>query len=322
MIQTLKGRLGAASIGLAVTAALAAPAALAQDYPAENVQYIVQSGVGGGSDILARTLAKVLEEEKLLPVKMLVENRPGGAGAIAYSYISGQEGNPYLLGGVGVSFFTTPILGNSPVDYRSFTPLAAIARSPYILASKAGSDITSLDFIKEHGGLRAGTAAAVSDPTLLSARVAEALGTEIRVVPFDGEGEVLAALLGGHIDLIFGNPNEIIEQIDAGALQPIAVSSAERMESLPDVPTFTEQGIDIVHTQLRGVIMPPGQTPEIVAFWEDTLRKVAESDAWREHYVDRFSEVPAYLDSKGFAAEMETTNAMYDKMMHDLGMVN
>lgn len=321
MIQTITRRLGAATIGLAATG-LGIPAASAQDYPAQNVQYIVQSGVGGGSDILARTLAKVLEEEDFLPVKMLVENRPGGAGAIAYNYIAEQEGNAYLLGGVGVSFFTTPILGNSPVNYKSFTPLAGIARSPYILASKAGSDITSLEYIKEHEGLRAGTAAAVSDPTLLSARVAEALDTEIRVVPFDGEGEVLAALLGGHIDLIFGNPNEIIEQIDGGALQPIAVSSAERMENLPDVPTFSEQGIDLIHTQLRGIIMPPGQDPETVAFWEDTLRKVAESEAWKVEYVDRFSEVPAFVGSDEFAAEMEATNAMYEKMMHDLGMVN
>ena len=294
----------------------------ADEYPSKDIQYIVQAGVGGGSDILARTLAKILVDEKMLPVKVLVENRPGGAGTIAYSFIASHKGDPYMLGGVGVSFFTTPLLGNSPVTYRDFTPLAAIGRSPYILAVRADSKVQSINDIKANPGLRAGTAAAVSDPTLLSAWLGKEIDTEIRVVPFDGEGEVLAAILGGHIDLIFGNPNEILEQVKAGVLRPLAVTAEERMASLPDVPTFKELGIDIVHTQLRGIIMPPDQDPKVVAYWEDVLRKVAESDAWRKQYVERFSEVPAFVGSEEFAAEMERTSAIYETLMRDLGMIN
>ncbi|MEZ0214312.1 MAG: Bug family tripartite tricarboxylate transporter substrate binding protein [Xanthobacteraceae bacterium] len=290
-------------------------------YPEKTFQYIVQTGVGGGSDILARTLAKILHDEKLIPVNVLVENRPGGSGAIAYSFIAGQKANPYVLGGVGVSFFTTPLLGKMPVNYKDFTPLAAIARSPYILAVRADSPIKTVADIKTHPGLTTGTAGAVSDPALLATLTSQALGTEIRVVPYDGEGEVLAALLGGHIQLIYGNPGEILEQVKAGALRPLAVSSPERMTSLPDVPTFKEQGYDIVHTQLRGIVMPKGVPPEVIAYWEGVLRKVAEGDAWKTHYVQRFNEQPIFLDSVEFGKQMDLTSARYEKLMRELKLI-
>lgn len=312
----------------AMKAALAAAAllsglgsAVAENYPAKNFQYIVQTGVGGGSDVLARTLAKILHDEKLIPTNVLVENRPGGSGAIAYSYIAGQKGNPYVLGGVGVSFFTTPLLGKMPVNYKDFTPLAAIARSPYILAVKADSPIKSVADIKQHPGLTTGTSGAVSDPALLATMTAQQLGTQIRVVPYDGEGEVLAALLGGHINLIYGNPNEILEQLKAGTLRPLAVSSPERLTSLPDVPTFKEQGYDIVHTQLRGIVMPKDVPPEAVAYWEGVLKKVAESDAWKTQYVQRFNEEPIFLNSVEFGKQMEITSARYEKMMRELKLI-
>ncbi len=295
--------------------------AIAENYPAKNFQYIVQTGVGGGSDVLARTLAKILHDEKLIPTNVLVENRPGGSGAIAYSYIAGQKANPYVLGGVGVSFFTTPLLGKMLFNYKDFTPLAAIARSPYILAVKADSPIKTVADIKQHPGLTTGTSGAVSDPALLATMTAQQLGTPIRVVPYDGEGEVLAALLGGHINLIYGNPNEILEQLKAGTLRPLAVSSPERLTSLPDVPTFKEQGYDIVHTQLRGIVMPKDVPPETVAYWEGVLRKVAEGEAWKTQYVLRFNEEPIFLNSVEFGKQMEVTSARYETMMRELKLI-
>lgn len=300
---------------------LAISTAQAADYPEKDIQYVVTAGVGGGSDILARTLAKVIQEKKLLPVNILVENRTGGSGAVGYTYINAQEGNPYVLGGVGVSFFTTPLLGKMPINYKNFTPLAAIARSPYILAVADASPIKTIEDLKAAKGLKIGTAGAVSDPAILAHMTNKQLGTDIKVVPYDGEGEVLAAILGGHLDLLYGNPNEILEQIKAGAIRPLAVTSPERMSSLPDVPTFKELGHDITHTQLRGIIMPAGVPAETVAYWEGVLKTVAESPEWRAQYVDRFNEVPLYLNSAEFGAQMVETSARYESVMRDLKLV-
>ncbi|RDE07623.1 Bug family tripartite tricarboxylate transporter substrate binding protein [Pelagibacterium lacus] len=296
--------------------------ASAQDFPEQDITYIVQSGVGGGSDILARTFANVVDELDLLPVNILVENRAGGAGAIAYSFLAQQKGNAHYLGGVGVSFFTTPLLGNSAVDYRDFTPVAAVAYSPYILSVRTESDIMSVEDIRGRPDTTAGTGAVVSDPTLLSRMLERELDTQIRVVPFDGEGEVLSAVLGGHLDLVFGNPSEIIEQIQAGNLRPLAVTASERLASLPDVPTFTELGHDIEHIQLRGLVLPPDVSSEHIAFWEDILRTVAESDLWRSEYVDRFNDEPIFLDSQAFGEQMVETNETYETLMRELDLID
>ena len=110
---------------------------------------IVPFGAGGGSDVLSRTIANVIRELKLVPVNLLVENRPGSSGAIGYTYVAKQAGNPYTLATVSVSFFTTPLLGASEVTYKNFTPVAAIAMSPYIMAVRAASPIKSFEEVKK-----------------------------------------------------------------------------------------------------------------------------------------------------------------------------
>lgn len=312
---------GAGAMVLSVLSLLPV-SAYAEEYPDHNMTYIVAAGVGGGSDILARTLTRVIEQKDLLPVSMIVENRLGGSGAIGYNYINSREGDGHFLAGVGVSFFTTPLMGKMRYNYESFTPVAALARSPYILVVSADSDIETLEDLKTASGVRAGSVGAVADGALLSYMLNQALDTEIRVVPYDGGGEVIAAVLGGHLELMWGNPNEMLEQVRAGNMRPLAVSAPDRIAQLPDVPTFAEQGYDITHTQLRAIVMPGDVSDEAVSYWEDLLQTVAESDEWREAYLDRFNEIPLYLDGVDLAEEMTATSARYEAMMREVGVID
>ena len=290
-------------------------------YPARDVTIVVPFGAGGGSDVLSRTIANVLRELKLVPVNLLVENRPGSSGAIGYTYVARQAANPYALATVSVSFFTTPLLGASEVTYKDFTPVAAIAMSPYIMAVRAASPLKSFDEVKKARRLTTGTVGVVSDPVLLARMLQNATGVTIDTVPFDGEGEVMTAVLGGHIDFMLGNPGEVLPQIEAGTLRAIAVSTGARLQSLSNTPSFKELGYDIEHVQLRGVVMPPSVPAETVAFWEDALRKVAESPEWKREYLDRFRDEPRFVGSKEFGQVLETTNGLYVKLMTDLGLI-
>jgi putative tricarboxylic transport membrane protein len=292
-----------------------------ESYPARDVTIVVPFGAGGGSDVLSRTIANVIRELKLVPVNLLVENRPGSSGAVGYTYVARQARNAYSLATVSVSFFTTPLLGASEVTYKDFTPVAAIAMSPYIMAVRAASPIRSFDDIKKSRRMTTGTVGVVSDPVLLARMLQNATGVIIDTVPFDGEGEVMTAVLGGHIDFMLGNPGEVLPQIEAGTLRPIAVSTAARLQSLSNTPTFKELGYDIEHVQLRGVVMPPGVPADAVAFWEDALRKVAESPEWKRAYLDRFRDEPRFVGSKEFGQVLETTNGLYAKLMTELGLI-
>jgi putative tricarboxylic transport membrane protein len=321
MMRTVVVSIGIALAVVAASCSRDASRESTTSYPARDVTIIVPFGAGGGSDVLSRTIANVLRELKLVPVNLLVENRPGSSGAIGYTYVARQAANPYALATVSVSFFTTPLLGASEVTYKHFTPVAAIAMSPYIMAVRAASPIKSFDEVKKARRLTTGTVGVVSDPVLLARMLQNATGVTIDTVPFDGEGEVMTAVLGGHIDFMLGNPGEVLPQIEAGTLRPIAVSTGARLQSLSNTPSFKELGYDIEHVQLRGVVMPPDVPAEAVAFWEDALRKVAESPEWKREYLDRFRDEPRFVGSKEFGQVRETTNGLYAKLMADLGLI-
>jgi len=308
--------------GLLLALAFTAPGAAVADYPEEDITFVVPFSAGGGSDVLARTIADTLDRLDLVPVNIVIDNRPGGSGAIGYNHLAQQEGDPYYLGTVSVSFFTTPLLGESPVSYRDFTPVAAIASDPYIMAVPKDSDITSIDDLQERDRLVASTPGAVSDATMLSRMLDEHLDYEIDVVTYDGSGEEISALLGGHVDVSFLNPSEGLQQVEAGEVRAIAVSSGERLASLPDVPTFQELGFDIVHFQLRGVVMPENVPEEALEYWEDRLRRLAESDVWEENYLRRYNVEPYFLGSEEFGEEIVRTSDSYEALMRELGVID
>jgi len=293
----------------------------ARAYPERDVTMIVPFGAGGGSDVLSRTMANVIRELNLIPTNLLVENRPGSSGAIGYTYVAKQKGNPYTLATVSVSFFTTPLLGASEFNYEDFTPVAAIAMSPYIMAVRAASPYTTFEDVKKARRLTTGTVGVVSDPVLLARMLQNASGITIDTVPFDGEGEVMTAALGGHIDFMLGNPGEILPQIEAGTLRPLAVSTGARLQSLPDTPSFRELGYPIEHVQLRGVVMPPDMPQEALTFWENALRRVAESPEWKREYLDRFRDEPRFLGAEEFGEVLEMTNNLYTQIMAELGLI-
>jgi putative tricarboxylic transport membrane protein len=309
----------------AALAALAAlplgPAAAASEGPTRSVTMVVPFSAGGGSDVLARQIAGALNESGKLPKGLVVENRPGGSGAVGYSLLASHKGDPNWIATVSVSFFTTPLLGQSPVSYKDFTPLAAIAQDPYILVVKAGSDIKSVNDLKGKQGLVAATTGIVADPTILAKMLEKAVGASFKIVPYEGDGEVLSAILGGHVNLQFGNPSEILAQIKSGDLRALAVSSGTRLAALPDVPTFKELGYDIELVQLRGVVAPKGIPEGAVAFWENALKAVAESKAWKTNYLDRFNVQPLFMGSREFGDAMAGVSARYEALMREQGLI-
>ena len=304
-----------------VLSSLFSASAKAQTYPNQNFTMIVPFGPGGGSDVMARTLGNVIAELNLLPVKILVENQPGSQSAKGYGMVASRKGDDYTLATVSVSFFTTPLRGGTSYNYKSFTPIAGIATSPYIMVVSAKSKYKTVSDFKNAPSLTTGATGAASDAAILSNIIKKSLNTNIRVVPFDGEGEIMTELLGGRIDFALFNPGEVLGMIQAGTVRPIAVSTSKRLPKFSTVPTFKEQGFDIDYVQVRGVVMPQGVSQSTVAYWEGVLRKVAESENWRKQYIERFNEEPAFIPAKEFAGVLDATNARYESVMKELGMI-
>ncbi|WP_376743285.1 Bug family tripartite tricarboxylate transporter substrate binding protein [Ensifer canadensis] len=315
-------RLGLRLLGVCALASTLFTASFAHAFePDRDVTVVVTSSAGGGSDTITRILADTITKLKLTSSNFVVENRTGGSGAVGYSYTAKRKDDAYLWANIGVSFFTTPLLGESPVNYRDFTPLAAVSEDPYIMVVAKDSKIKSLADIKSVGRMISGTTGIVADPALLAQRLETAMGIEADVVPFGGDGEVVAALLGGHIDVQFGNPSEVLPLIKSGDVRPIAVSAAERLPAFPEVPTIKESGYDVVLTQLRGFVMPMNVPDDAVAYWADIIKKALESEQWKTQYLDRFNVVPKYMAGAELAAEMDRRNADYTALMTSLGLI-
>lgn len=311
----LHGLLGAA-LGLGA----AAPAAAA-DYPEKNIRFVIPFGAGGGSDVLARTIGGVIKDLNLTPVDFIYENLPGSSGARGYRDVARRQGDAYQLATVSVSFFTTPLLGGAPFKLEDFTPVSAIAMSPYVLVVRPDSKIQKLEDLKEQERLTTGSVGVVSDARLLADMMSEEMKVRVDVVPFDGEGEIITGVLGGHIDFMWGNLGEILPQIEAGTMRAIAVSTGERLAALSDVPSFKEKGYDVEHVMLRGVVMPKGVPDDVVKYWEGVFEKVAASDLWRERYLDRFKEQPRYEGAEQFAKSLKQTRDDYAAILKKLDLL-
>ena len=188
-----------------------------------------------------------LKKINCFPQPLVVENKPGGSGGIAFAYVAGKKKDPYYLVTAVTSFLTTPLMGKSPVGLKDFTPIANFAFDEYMLMVNANSKYKSVKEIIADAKARpqkitvGGTQLGSSD-SICAYLIEKAAGVKFNYVVFNGGGEVNAALLGGHIDMAVSNPGEALELYKAGKVKLLGVFAEKRLAGAPDVPTMKEQG--------------------------------------------------------------------------------
>jgi putative tricarboxylic transport membrane protein len=190
--------------------------AMGQAYPARSIEFVVPFGAGGGSDILARAVAKAMADERILPVPLVVVNRPGGSGAVGWGYVLGKRGDPYYLSTVSGSFWTTPLVGQAPFTYKDFTPVAGLVRDTFLYAVRKESTYRTIREIVEVSRrspelISVGGSAVASDDMVATGLFQKAAGIRFNFIPFGGSGPALTAMLGGHISSTWLNPGEGLE---------------------------------------------------------------------------------------------------------------
>lgn len=285
-------------------------------YPERAIEMTVPFSAGGGSDIMARSIVKVINDNKLVGQTINVVNKPGGSGSIGYAYVAEKKGNPYYIATVSSSFYTAPLLGNSPVSYKDFTPVAGLAMDTLGLFVREDSDITSIQQVIERSkatpkSIAIGGTSGTSDDAVMYRVLQDKAGIELKYVPFESGGEAMTALLGGHVDLVWANPGEALTQVEAGKARAIVVASEERVPGFEDVPTFIEEGIDAKLAQFRGVILPKDVPQEAVDYLEAALKKLHESPDWQEDYIKKNSVTPRFLGQEEFAEAIVELSDMY-----------
>ena len=294
-------------------------------YPEKPITLIVHAGAGGGSDIFSRTMAAAFEKERLLPQPIVVENKPGGSGGIAFAYVAGKKKDPYFILTAVTSFMTTPLMGITPVGLKDFTPIANFAFDEYMLMVNPKSKYKSVkDIIADAkanpkkitvGGTQLG-----SSDSICAYLVEKAAGVQFNYIVFNGGGEVNAALLGGHIDMAVSNPGEALELSKAGKVKLLGVFSDKRLPGAPDVPTMKEQGVNVTYVQNRGLVAPADIPADARKVLEETCAKYTKTDIFKKYIADNMLS-EAWMDGETFGKWLDGENAKYAVIVKDMGLI-
>jgi len=279
----------------ALGAAFLAAAALAHaDWaPTKTVDVIVHTGPGGGSDLLARAVVQMIEKEKLVPVRMQVINKPGGNGAVAAAAIHEKKDDPHTIGFITSVWIAGPLTtSEAKITVHDLKPIAQLMLEPAVFAVRADSPFKTLkDFIEaakaKPGTLKQSGGSVTSRDNIVRQTLQQATGAKWQFVSFQGGGERLAALLGGHVDIMVIEPQEAGEQVRAGKIRVLAQLTEKRLPGYPDAPTLKEAGYD-VHTtpQIRAVVAPPQQPAEASAYWEKLFARLKDTPTWKKYIAD------------------------------------
>lgn len=281
-----------------------APTAIAQSWtPQKNVELIVPVAPGGTIDKLARAIERTFVGSKLIGTSFTLVHRPGGGNQIGYNYVNQHAGDPhYLLIGAS-TLITAHAMGTSKLGYGDFTPIASIFNDFVVMTVNAASPLkTGKDVIarfkSEPQSLSLGfSGSAGNHHHIIAGLFMKSIGArprDLKTVLFKGSSEAVAAILGGHLDVVSTGAGNAAPLMEAGKLRVLGVSAAQRLPgAMAGVPTWKEQGVDLVYGSWRTIVGPKGLRPEQVNFWEAALRKVVDSADWkaeleRNYWADFF----------------------------------
>lgn len=290
------------------------------NYPDREITIVIPYGAGGSADVQARFIGNYIQEK--FGVNINVEARPGGAGATGMSYAKNSDPDGYtiILTAVGPSTLT-PNLNDVGYDVvEDFKPISQITEGPYGLAVNSESEFETLDDLfnasTSSNTLNFGTTGAGLHQHVLMTALLDDLGNvEMNHIPFDGGSETVTALLGQHIDSSVNTISELIPHKESGDLDILAVSSEERLDVLPEVPTFNELSYELIGTGAWFAFMAPKDTPdEIIEILDETIDEALQQKDIIKQYEDA-GLVVSYLNSEELTEKVAEENEANAEVM-------
>jgi putative tricarboxylic transport membrane protein len=316
------------SLSLAVLVALAFQdvGQAATAFPEKPIEVTVPFAAGGGSDIMARTIAAIMEQEKILPQPLVVVNRAGASGVLGYMHVGQKTGDPYALTTATSSFVIQPLLGKMKLSYRDYTLIGGLALDEFVLVVPAASPYKKFAELVDAArrspkGVKIGGTSAPSIDSVITHLVEKATGVQLNFIAFKSGGEVMTNLLGNHIDLASANPGEALTQIQAKKARVLAVASEKRLSTLPDVPTLRELGVDVVVNQWRGVAAPKGIPKEAESVLVSAFKRLSDSKTWKEKYLTENNLTPFYLAPEEFRRYLDSDAEKTGQILRGMGLI-
>jgi putative tricarboxylic transport membrane protein len=303
----------------------------APKYPTKTMEFIAPAGAGGGWDLTIRTVAKTLQDTKLVSVAMPITNKPGGGGGVNLAYMQTKKGSDTLI-----SVYSPPLLlinlnGSSPYSYKNTTPITGLITDYGAFVVAKNSKFTTIAQVMESlkqdpaSVIIGGTSSAGSMDHIQFLIMARAAGVKdlkkIQYVAFqDGTGP--AQVLGGHVTLLTTGLSDVRGLLQSGDLRGLAQTGPERVEAdiLKDIPTCKEQGINEVFRNWRGLFGPPEMPEYAHAYWRKVLADMAKTPEW-DAACKQNGWSKNYMDAPDFKTFLDKTNEDYKAILAEIGML-
>lgn len=317
-------------LAVVCTAILSVAGAHAAEWkPDRNIELIVPTGPGSGVDNTMRTLQMILQAGKIVEQPMIVTNKPGGSYGVALNYLGQFNGDGTRLMIQTSTPLSALVVGQLNVKYFEFTPVANLITEPIAFMSRTESAITSGGELAKRlkadpSSVSIALAAARGNAYhIAAALLAKSLGGDIKklkIVVFNSSGDAMTALLGGHVDILSATPGGFLPMLEAGRIRILGLASNSRLSGpLAKVPTFKEQGMNVVFDVPRSLIGPRGMTAPQLAYWDSALRRMMQTPAWKEAVVKNQWEVD-YKNSAELAKALKDEHDILRDVLTELGM--
>ena len=300
----------------ALSCAIASPTVWPQAFPARPVKIIVPFPPGGGADALARIMAPYLSKSWGQPV--LIENKPGASGHIGAEAVATSPADGYTL-------LMSSTASLSERNVHQFAPVTLVSASPYVITVNprvAASNVRELiELAKKNPGKLTFGSSGTGAASHLSAELFKSMaGIDMLHVPYKGTGQALTDLLAGQIDVMFAPAQTVMPQVQAGRLKALAVTSAKRASTLPDLPTAAESGLpDYEAIGWFGLLAPVATPKSVVAkLGADANAALAEPEVRQKMLL--LGAEPSGDTPEQFAAFIKSDMAKWSKLMKERGI--
>lgn len=295
---------------------------MADNYPNKPVTLIVPHPAGGSTDISARMLANFIQPYVGQPI--VVVNRGGGGGLIAESEVINAKPDGYtlMMAVIGPMTIYPALHRKAPFSYKDFISIAMTEAAPCVVAVREESGFKDLksfvDYLKKNPKklkfaiAGAGTISELGVKIFLSESgipLKDTIG-----IPCQGTAEAVVNVLGGHQDYLYANLSPLVSHIKAGKLVPLAVTTKNRLPSIPEVPTFGELGYkDASLLGWKGVVGPKNLPKDVIKYWEEAVKKMTMDKG----YIDaqeKVGSIPSYLNADDFAKFLDKEFSVFRKI--------
>ncbi len=310
---------------LSVFMALSAPLAFAQAFPAKPVHIVVPFPPGGTADVLARLVGQKMSES--MGQQVVVENRPGAGTVIATEYVARAPADGYTMLVMANSFVINPsVHAKLPYDpFKNFAPVTLLVNSPQVLVAGPSLPVKNLkEFValvqSQPGKFSIATVGPATTQHVASEMLKSVMKLNMIYAPYPGGAPAVTALVGGHVDAVLANYSEVAQQVLAGKIRALAVTSRERLGMIKDVPTVAESGYgDFEAVAWFGFMVTGGSPPAAIARLNAEANKALQAPEVREKLIAQ-GMYPVGTTPEQFDAHIRSEMAKYAKVIKEAGI--